>query len=124
MNDLARLPSVDRLLVHPAVAFLIESLGRAVVTKLVRDTLADVRNEVRAGAPLPDEAALLAKVSRGGTPLLQPKLRAVFNLTGTVLHTNLGRALMPREAAQAVAGAMTHPVNLEFDLDGGERGER
>src|SRR6185503_5710638 len=54
----------------------------------------------------------------------QPSLKPVFNLTGTVLHTNLGRAVMPRSAADAVVQAMTQPVNLEFDLEGAARGER
>ena len=124
MSDLARLPSVDRLLAHGTVAPLIESLGRKAVTQLLRDTLAAVRDEVRAGAPLPDEVALLEKVSRGGTPLLQPKLRAVFNLTGTVLHTNLGRAVLPEEAIEAIANAARSPCALEYDLESGGRGDR
>ena len=55
---------------------------------------------------------------------MRPSLRPVFNLSGTVLHTNLGRALFPQAAIAAAVGAMSHPVNLEYDVDSAARGER
>jgi L-seryl-tRNA(Ser) seleniumtransferase len=123
-NDLSRLPSVDRLLSLPALASLIETHGRAFVTVVVRDTLAQARAAAQAGTQLPDVAALLAKVGAGVTAQAQPKLRAVFNLTGTVLHTNLGRATLPEEAIEAIATAARSPCALEYDIDSGGRGDR
>jgi L-seryl-tRNA(Ser) seleniumtransferase len=124
MTDLSKLPSVDRLLAAPALAPHLAAHGRAVVTGVVRDTLAAARAAAKAGAPLPDEVALLAKVGAGVTVAMQPKLRAVFNLTGTVLHTNLGRAPLPEEAIAAIVTAARSPCALEYDIESGGRGDR
>lgn len=119
------LPSVDRLLGSPAIAALTAAWGRSRVTTILRAALDAERERLaQADAGAYDETRFLQRcasaLERGSAPSLKP----VFNLTGTVLHTNLGRAVMPESAAKAVYAAMTRPVNLEFDLDGGARGER
>jgi len=124
MNPLSQLPSVDRLLTDPAVATLVDSHGRAVITQLVRKSLAGAREAARAGTPLPDAASLIATVGAGATAQATPKLRPVFNLTGTVLHTNLGRAPLPEEAIAAMTAAARSPCALEYDIETGGRGDR
>ncbi|OHC62886.1 MAG: L-seryl-tRNA(Sec) selenium transferase [Rhodocyclales bacterium GWA2_65_19] len=124
MNPLSQLPSVDRLLSAAALAALVDVHGRAIVTGTVREVLAEARSTAREGAPVPDEAALLARVGAGVTAKTLPKLRPVFNLTGTVLHTNLGRAPLPEEAVQALVAAARSPCALEYDIDSGGRGDR
>jgi L-seryl-tRNA(Ser) seleniumtransferase len=124
MNKLSNLPSVDRLLATPAVTSLIESHGRSLVTAEVRTVLAATRVAVKSGAPLPDDDRLVAKVGAGVTAKTTPRLRPVFNLTGTVLHTNLGRAPLPEEAVQALVAAARSPCALEYDLASGGRGDR
>ncbi|MDK9705084.1 MAG: L-seryl-tRNA(Sec) selenium transferase [Sulfuritalea sp.] len=124
MNPLSRLPSVDRLLSAAAPAALTESHGRAVVTAVVRDVLAAARAAIKDGGALADEAELIARVDAGVTARMQPKLRPVFNLTGTVLHTNLGRAPLPEEAVQALIAAARNPCALEYDIESGGRGDR
>jgi L-seryl-tRNA(Ser) seleniumtransferase len=124
--QLSELPSVDRVLKLPGLRPLIAQHGRAFVTKEVRAQLVEWRERVRREgvAPILDESALLVALGRRIDAVLAPALRPVFNLTGTVLHTNLGRALLAEEAVAAVAEAMRSPTNLEFDLDAGERGDR
>jgi L-seryl-tRNA(Ser) seleniumtransferase len=125
-SERASLPSVDRLLGSPEGVALAARHGRMLLTEAVREVLAGQRALLAAdpGARCPDEAALLAACAGWIESLLRPSLRPVFNLSGTVLHTNLGRALLPDAAVAAAAAAMGRAVNLEYDLDGAARGER
>ncbi len=124
MNPLSQLPSVDRLLCTTKLAALIEAHGRALVTAMVRDVLAETRAAIRDGSPAPEVGGLIERVGIGVKAKMQPKLRPVFNLTGTVLHTNLGRAPLPEEAVQALVTAARNPCALEYDLETGGRGDR
>ncbi len=117
-----RLPSVDRLLA--GADDLVERYGRQAVVGGIRDRLAQARATQPDGDAASDEPALLRDVAAALERLFAPSLRPVFNLTGTVLHTNLGRALLPPEAADAVARVLTQASNLEFDVAAGKRGER
>ncbi len=125
---LAAIPSVDRVLNLGATSTLIAQYGRMPVVMATRSVLATLREEVARGDALPpdvfSEPALAARLQAALEKAAQPSLRNVFNLTGTVLHTNLGRALLPESAVAAVVSAMTQPCNLEYDLDGGSRGDR
>lgn len=123
----ADLPSLDRLLGLPDFAALQADFGRTQVTEALRRELDACRKSALAGE-LPREAlapaAIAARVGCALTQRNQATLRPVFNLTGTVLHTNLGRALLPETAVEAVLQALTSPANLEFDLATGGRGDR
>ena len=124
----ASIPSVDRILGLAAVAVLIAEHGRDAVVSAIRDDVDRLRRSLgkRDGAT-PGDATAESIATRVGARLKAAatgSLQSVFNLTGTILHTNLGRALLPREAIEAIANAAGNAVNLEFDLAEGRRGDR
>ncbi|MFJ3462774.1 L-seryl-tRNA(Sec) selenium transferase [Achromobacter spanius] len=121
------IPSLDRLLNADALQPALATHGRTqVVAALRRDLDALRKRALDGGVPRHelDAAAVAARTSAALDAAARPRLRAVYNLTGTVLHTNLGRALLPDEAVASVLRALTTPANLEFDLDTGGRGDR
>jgi len=123
----ADLPSVDRVVALHPVAALAAGAGRAPVLAAVRAELEALRAAALAGrlrrALLSDEA-LCAAVARRVQARAATRLCAVYNLTGTVLHTNFGRALLPAQAVDAVGAALGVAATVEFDLEAGRRGER
>lgn len=124
-RDQIRLPSVDDVLRHDSCLAAAAQFGRAPTVAAARQTLDALRTKVRAGNDVvvaKDAIAneIVSRLEKSGVR----NLRRVFNLTGTVLHTNLGRALLPEEAIAAAVEAMRSPVALEFDLETGGRGER
>jgi L-seryl-tRNA(Ser) seleniumtransferase len=125
-SPLASLPSVDRLLRHEDAEPLIRQSGRAIVTDAIRQVLAAARADVAAAGTVAEigEHVLLARVAAIINAESRPSMRPVFNLTGTVLHTNLGRAPLPVDAVDAVREAALRPTNVEFDLENGRRGDR
>lgn len=114
-----RLPSVDALLSCAPVQALAALHGRRPVLAAVRTLL----DEARGSGVVFDEAALPDVLSSRLAARQAIGLKAVYNLTGTVLHTNLGRAPLADEAVQAMVVAAGASA-VEFDLAKGRRGER
>jgi len=136
-NQLLRsLPSIERLLERPLASQLFAALGR----ERVRDMLREITDELREQLTNPAQSSVLSPQSFPGSQSLteeverrlnlravqcaHPSLRRVINATGVIIHTNLGRAPLARDAVEAVSDAASHYSNLEYDLKRGERGHR
>ena len=124
-QHLRDLPSVDRVLRE--TPHLTERWGHERVTTAVRNELEHIRNNMELINSVSKTSILGHVVASVETELenaANSSLISVFNLTGTVLHTNLGRASLPREAVDAVLAIAQTPANLEYDLPTGKRGDR
>ncbi len=122
------LPAVDRVLQIAAVHALLARFGRPAVLRATRAVLAELREHALTGNGMTADRLtdfhLAGQIEVRLTHEAQSSLRPVFNLTGTVLHTNLGRAPLPRAAIEAVQAVLVRPSNLEYDLERGARGDR
>ena len=123
MTDERRgLPSVSSLLDSREVRALLDRTPRSVVVDAIRRTIDAARTSP---ATAPNEPKAWADAVSAAVQLsTRPSLRRVLNCTGVVLHTNLGRAPLPRAAIDAVRDVASGFSNVEFDIERGERGSR
>ncbi len=127
---LRQLPGVDDLLNSPAVMSMLERYPRSVVVGAVRAAIDAARDKVTSVEPADKAAgvvvpgALVREAEKIVTGIMNPSLRRVINATGVVIHTNLGRSVLPAVAIKAVLEVAGAYSNVEFDVAAGKRGSR
>ena len=124
MPDLRSLPSVDLLLQDPLVLTWIKTYGRPLTVEAIRFTLDQVRQQYPLDPQIPSNREIVASAQQLLDEWTSSSLRPVLNASGVILHTNLGRAPLSRDAIQAMQEAAIGYSNLEFDFKTGRRGSR
>jgi L-seryl-tRNA(Ser) seleniumtransferase len=120
----SHLPSVDRVLSDERIRQLERTQDRSLLLNVVREHLERSRLAIAAGNPCPSFDEIVESVCDQARSLAESSLCPVINATGVILHTNLGRALLSKEAVSAMGAAAKSYCNLEFDLDSGTRDSR
>jgi L-seryl-tRNA(Ser) seleniumtransferase len=124
---LRELPSIDSLLKHSRCEALLTRYNREYVAQQCRAVIHRLRGEIREArnrAVDVSEETILDRIEAQIALDGRPGHVRVVNATGTILHTNLGRALLCQAAVDAMMEVADHPINLEFDLAAGKRGKR
>ena len=125
---LRSLYKVDEVLQDECLVFFKDCLPHSLITDCVREEIellrAAVLGDEDCPAALKDGKLFLEQVTRRIRAKSMPSLRPVINATGTVLHTNLGRALLGKDAMEHVSGCACSYSTLEYDLKAGKRGSR
>ena len=122
------IPKVDTLIEQCEEAGLFDRYGREIVVDCIRERTEALRELIGKSE---DETeiirrteSLLPDIASAAEKLFSPNLKPVVNATGTVLHTNLGRALISKKHAEHLMAIVSGYSNLEYDLEAGARGER
>ena len=118
-----RLASVSALLEEPEAQSMIEERSRSVALKALQAALQWFRERMTADSAPPDHAAIMDKAREWLARREQARLRHVVNATGILLHTGLGRAVLPQPAVDALS-QLNRCCNLQIDLESGWRGKR
>ena len=126
---LRMLPGVDHILESSATDSFLENVPKTVLVNSIRVTLEMLRNRILDGDQNIDEASLtdariIETVKSSARKAMTPNLKRLINATGVVVHTNLGRSLLPHEAVKNLAVIAGRYSNLEYDLTAGKRGSR
>ena len=121
MNDLRDLPGVDAVIQDACLQNTLTEFGISAVKQAIRD----IQSEIRNSKAVPDWSVNPEGYLEPIQSLLYSNIYTpIFNLTGTLIHSNLGRALISKTVLDNIAPLVTRPINLEYDLKSGSRGHR
>jgi L-seryl-tRNA(Ser) seleniumtransferase len=127
-THLRELPSVDMILNHPSILAVRELIPHDDVIEAIRESIEDERSRIIAGIDPGGELDVVRRITEKVFSRVMEKnklsLQRVINATGILIHTNLGRAILSKEAAEHVVMTATGYTNLEYDLEMGSRGKR
>lgn len=123
-TEYRKLPAVDALLQQPSIAVLSAEYGATHVTETIRTLLDEERAAIADGNAAPPADGWATRLDERLQATSQPLLRPVINASGVIIHTNLGRAPLSKQARAAVESIGSGYSNLEYDLDAGGRGSR
>jgi L-seryl-tRNA(Ser) seleniumtransferase len=123
-TEYRHLPSVDKVLSDERILQLAKDYPHNLLVNLVRQYLERERLSITKGKPCASLDEIVTSVSSQLQSLGKPSLRRVINASGVILHTNLGRAPLSKEALAAMEAVGEGYSNLEFNLDSGTRGSR
>ena len=126
---LRMLPGVDHVLEYAGTVPFFENIPKTVMVKSIRETLETLRNSILTANQHVREESLsedriIELVEAVAKKAMALNLKNLVNATGVVVHTNLGRSLLPREAIENIEVIAGRYSNLEYDLDAGKRGSR
>ena len=125
-TPLRQLPAIEKLLNTQELLDLQATYARPLVIETLRAVVADIRSEILSGnqTQLPEHTEYAERTLQKIEAKTAPRMRPVVNATGTVTHTNLGRSLLSNYACEAIQQAAQNYVNLEYDIETGQRGHR
>ena len=126
---LRMLPGVDHVLEHAGTMPFFENIPKTVMVKSIRETLETLRNSILTAKRNIREESLsedriIELVKAVAKKAMTLNLKNLVNATGVVVHTNLGRSLLPEEVIENIEVIAGRYSNLEYDLDAGKRGSR
>lgn len=124
MTNFKDLPGIDKLISDPSLVDWDQQIMRSVRVRLAQELVAELREQAKNGKAIPDTAVVVHQLEKRFQNLLRFRMQKVINATGVVLHTNLGRAPLPKEILGTMAEELNSYCSLEFDLAKGERGSR
>lgn len=125
-NLASKIPKIDTVLKNEEWKRISAKYPSGVLRSALNDVLDSIRANVKNGTLLsiPSLDEIISETEKKANEIMSPNLKKVINATGIIVHTNLGRSILPKKALEALMEASSHYTNLEYDLAEGKRGDR